>query len=58
MQAAVVVFLVLCLGGLGARLEQNQEVDREKQKDKDDLLHKTPQKSDKTAFTFLLDALN
>jgi hypothetical protein len=53
MQAVVVVLLVLCLGG--PRLEWNQEIGREKQKGEDDLFHKTPQKSDKTAVTFLLD---
>src|SRR5712664_2846922 len=40
MQAVVVVFLVLSLGGLGAQLERNQEIDREKQKGKDEFLHK------------------
>jgi hypothetical protein len=57
-KTVVVVLLVLCLGGLGGRLERNQQIDIEKQKGKNELLHKTPQKSDKPAFTFLLDALN
>src|SRR6267143_936773 len=35
MQAVVVVLLVLCLGGLGRRLEQNEETGREKQKCED-----------------------
>jgi len=50
MQAVVVVLLVLCLCGLGAQVEWNQEIDREKQKGKEELLHKTPQKSDKLCW--------
>jgi hypothetical protein len=50
MQAVAVILLVLCLGGLGRRLERKQETGREKQKGKDEFLHKTPQKSDKTAL--------
>jgi hypothetical protein len=58
MQAVVVVLLVLSLGGLGRRLELNQETGREKQNDKDEFLHKHLRNSTKLRSTFLLDALN
>src|SRR5258706_4977158 len=54
-QTVVVVLLVLCLGGLGRRLEHNQETGMEQYKCEDELLHKHLRNPDKTAVTFLLD---